>query len=133
MKLLSGFGRLVRSVIGWLFVVLFGGTGVYALLDETRDEPALVVACLLLALVGVLLIRSARREKKRLEALEEEEIQYRRRKEEEEKQEERRIRQARQDSVAWTTVECPGCGAVAKVRRGGVSRCEYCGTALKGR
>ena len=132
MKLLSGLGRLVKSIVGWLFLILFGGTGVYALLDDARDGPALIAVCLLLALVGTLLIRSARRDRKRLEERDEEEREYRRRQEQEEKREERRIRQERQDSVAWTAVECPGCGAVAKVRRGGVSRCEYCGTALKG-
>ena len=136
MKLVSGFFRLLNNMIGWMFVIVFGGVGVYALLDDTMDEPGLVAFCFLLAGAGALLIRSAWRDKRRREAQDEEEKQYRRRQEEETREraarEERRTREARQDSVAWTTVECPGCGAVAKVRRGGVSRCEYCDTPLKG-
>ena len=137
MKFFSWLGRTVKSVFGWLFLVVFGGTGVYGMLDEKRDGPAVIVVCLLLAALGGLLIISARRDRKRHEARDEEERQYRRRREEEARDraalEERRVREARQDSVAWTAVECPGCGAVSKIRRGGVSRCEYCGTALEGK
>ena len=129
MKLLSGFGRLIKSIIGWLFLIVFGGTGVYGLLDGKRDEPAVVVVCLLLAGIGVLLIVSARRDKKRAAARDEEETQYRRRQEEQARE---RAERERREAVPFVAVECPGCGAVARVRRGGVGRCEYCGTVLEG-
>ena len=130
MKLLSWLSRSVKSFFGWFLTVLFGGVGVYALFDETQDDPALIVFCFLLAALGVLLIRSARRDRKRAEAASEEEMQYRRR--QEEKAEERAERE-RQEALPFVAVECPGCGAVARVRRGGVSHCEYCGTALEGK
>ena len=123
MKVLSGFGRFVKAMIGWVMLLIFGVTGVYALFDELGDDPAVVVICLLLAAVGLLLIRSAHRDKKKAEAARAEETQYRRRIEEEK----------RADAVVFDAVECPGCGAVGKVRRGGVANCEYCGTPIKGK
>ena len=144
MKWLSGFGRLVKSVIGWVFLFVFGAAGVAALLDKTRVDFSLAGACLLLAFLGLLLVRSAQRDKKRREAWEEEEKQYRRQQEQaleerrvlqerERAQEESHTREERQDSVVWTAVECPGCGAVAQVRKGGTCRCEYCGGVLEGK
>lgn len=130
MKLVSGFFRLLKSVIGWTMVIVFGVAGVYALFDSAQDDPAVVVVALLLAAVGALLIRSARRDKKRLEARDEEERQYRRRVEEDAREQ---AAQEKRDAVPWVAVECPGCGAVAQVRKGGVARCEYCGTALEGK
>ena len=130
MKLLSGFGRLVKSLIGWFFVILFGGVGIYALVDRVRDDPAMVAVCFLFAGIGVLLIRSARRDRKRAEAQSEEETQYRRRQEE---RAEIRAEKQRQEELHFVAVECPGCGAVAQVRKGGTGRCEYCGSVLAGK
>ena len=130
MKQLAWLGRSLKSICGWILTVLFGGVGVYALLDETEDGAALVAFCFLLAAFGVLLIRSARRDKKRAEARDEEERQYRRRQEEAAQE---RARQERRETVTYAAVECPGCGAVAKIRKGGVGRCEYCGTVLEGK
>ena len=130
MKLVTGFFRLLKSVIGWVFVIVFGGVGVYALMDDVTDEPGLVAVCFLLAAVGALLIRSARRDKKRAEAQNEEERQYRRTQEE---RAQSRAEQEKREAVAYVAVECPGCGAVAKIRKGGVARCEYCDTPLEGK
>ena len=130
MKVFSGFARFLKAVIGWLMLLIFGVTGVYALFDELGDDPAVVVICLLLAAAGLLLIRSAHKDKKKEEAARAEETQYRRRQAEEENA---RSRQERQAAIPYVAVECPGCGAVARVRKGGVARCEYCDTPLEGK
>ena len=130
MKHVSGFLRLIKYVIGWTFVILFGVAGVYSLLDEVQDGFAVVVTCLLLALAGLAMIRSAHRDKRKLETEREEETQYRRRIEEEQRE---RAAQEKREAIVYKAVECPGCGAVAQVRKGSVVHCEYCGTALEGK
>ena len=66
MKLVSGFFRLLKSVIGWTMVIVFGVAGVYALFDSAQDDPAVVVVALLLAAVGALLIRGGIRHLKKV-------------------------------------------------------------------
>ena len=84
------------------------------------------------AVIGwfMLLIRSAHKDKKKAEAARAEETQYQRRQAEEERA---HSRQERQAAIPYVAVECPGCGAVARVRKGGVGRCEYCDTPLEGK
>ena len=112
---MKSFLRFLKSVIGWFLAVLFGVVAVYAAFDGVQDELGMILACALLAAVGVLMILSARKDRRREEARAEEERRYRRRQEE---------------SDAVVTLECPGCGATAKLRKGAAGRCEYCGTAL---
>ena len=129
MNVLSVFGRVVKNIIGWFLAILFSCVGVYALLEEEQDFPVIVI-CFLFVGIGILLIRSAHRDRSRAEARTEEETQYRRRQEE---KAQLRAEKERQEAVPYVAVECPGCGAVARVRKGGVSRCEYCGSALAGK
>ena len=112
---MKSFLRFLKSVIGWFLAVLFGVVAVYAAFDGVQDELGMILACALLAAVGVLMILSARKDRRREEARAEEERRYRCRQEE---------------SDAFVTVECPGCGATARLRKGAAARCEYCGTAL---
>ena len=130
MKTLSGLGRALKSVIGWLFVLVFGGTGVYSLLDATQDGPAVIAVCFLLACAGLALIRSARREKRKIEGEREEEKQYRRH---QEQQAQERRAQEKREAIRYVAVTCPGCGAIGRVRKGSVGRCEYCDTPLEGK
>ena len=130
MNVLSWLGRAAKSIIGWFLIILFGGVGLYSLLDGAQDGFAMVAVSFLFAGIGVLLVRSVHRDRSRAEARTEEETQYRRRQEE---KAQLRAEKERQEAVPYVAVECPGCGAVARVRKGGVSRCEYCGSALAGK
>lgn len=122
--------RSIKSVFGWVMAILFGMTAVYSVFDGVQDDFAVVLVCFLLAAVGVLLILSARREKKKLELDAREEKQYQRRQSEEERAQ---VQRERAEAIPYVAVECPGCGAVARVRKGGAARCEYCGSVLSGK
>ena len=130
MKLLSGFARLIKLLIGWVMLILFGVTAVYGIFDEVRDEPGVITICFLMALAGLWLILSAGRDRKKAEAIRTEETRYRR--QQEETAQERYVQQQR-DEIRYVAVECPGCGAIGKVRLGGVGRCPYCDTPLQGK
>ena len=119
--------RILKSVFGWFLALLFGVVAVYAIFDGETDGLGVILACALIAAAGVLLILSARKDKRREEARAEEERQYRRMQEDEEKSYRRALQR---EAVPFVTVECPGCGAVARIQKGTASRCEYCGTAL---
>ena len=124
---MKSFLRILKSVIGWFLAVLFGVVAVYAAFDGETDALGAILACALLAAVGVVLILSARKDKRKEEARAEEERQYRRRQEAEERDYCRRVQR---EATPFVTVECPGCGATARLRKGEAARCEYCGTTL---
>ena len=130
MKLLSWLGRFLKTLAGGFLVCLFGVTAVYALLDDVHDDAAMIAVSFVLVGLGVLLLCSARRDKKRAEAASEEETSYRRAREEKAVE---RAEKERLEAISFTAVECPGCGASVRVRRGGVENCEYCGTAVEGK
>ena len=130
MKRFSGFTRVLKLFIGWVMLLVFGVTAVYAIFDEVRDEPGVVTICFLMALAGLWLIFSAGRDRKKAEAVRAEETRYRRQQEEAVREQ---YAQERRDAIRYVTVECPGCGAIGKVRLGGVGRCEYCDTPLQGK
>ncbi len=113
---MKSIGRSIKCVIGWALALFFGILAVYAMFDESVYDLGMILVCLILAAAGGVLIVSAARDKRKAEAIAEEERACR--------------RALRQDAVPFVTVECPGCGAVAKVRQGGSVRCEYCGTPL---